>query len=650
MSDRDPWERFKPAESPAVAQGVDQWSAYQNAMPGTEEAPNMVSTTPWIDTAKKRLGEIEGAIRTGINTATFGMADRIAAAGETMVGRSPSYEEALKEQTGQTQKIREEQPIATLAGDVIGGAGTGVGLARAGLTLAGRGGGLLGRSAVAAGEGAAYGAAQGAGQTYTGNPEDYLKAAGGGAIIGGLGGAAAPSVASVAEGAVRGAVNRGWGPNRVPAPVGTAAIADEAGLRSLPPEGMLVDAGPSLRGLGQGAVTGSGGPGRSALVNALRDRDAGTARAVTGSVDQNFGPTVTPSHVELAVRERMQAMSPRYDAVMANARAIDAQPVHDFLTNRISTTRGPAQAALQQVRGMLELPDAPGVLDPHPRSLQAARTAVRGMQESAEDPAVRAQLGHVYDRMTRELQNKVPGIRELDSAYAELGSQERALTHTGPGARAFTTDRASAMRPVELAETLTEAAQPKGMNVGPSAEAFRLTQAARAELDRIVGTNANDLNALERLLGQPQDWNAQKLGIVFGQDRADALMRTLSDRRNFRQSYQDIVQGSQTAQRVASKEGLEEGRGRVPLDTTFTGMLVRGAQEGISRLRGNAAEANRDSIAQVLATQDPAEIRRLADRFLSVGQSREQRARITNWLALHGMIGGGAATTPSATR
>src|SRR5262249_17737181 len=153
----------------------------------------------------------------------------------------------------------------------------------------------------------------------------------------------------------------------------------------------------------------------------------------------------------------------------------------------------------------------PGNLDPSPAKLQSLRESLRGEIESTTDPHVKRVLSNVVDQMTTELQAKVPGIAVIDSKYAELGSQKRALDPSSSGSRAFVPDRASVQRPEELANTLTAAGQPKGSAVAPSGEALRLTQAARAELDRIVGTNRNDIAALDRIIGQPEDWNAKKL-------------------------------------------------------------------------------------------------------------------------------------------
>ena len=132
------------------------------------------------------------------------------------------------------------------------------------------------------------------------------------------------------------------------------------------------------------------------------------------------------------MRERMGGLSPAYEQALNNATAVDTAPVALWLEGQIGNSRGPAQSALAQVRQMLDITGNPGTLDPHPRVLQQARTAVRGMLETEENPATAAALQNTEWRLTRELQDKVPGIRELDSQYAELGSQERAIQPSQP--------------------------------------------------------------------------------------------------------------------------------------------------------------------------------------------------------------------------
>jgi len=645
----DPYAKFRTTDLPDDPN--DPYSRFRETggeMPGTTttEAPKS-----WAEVGEyySKLG------RLSTNALTFGLADRFAAAGETLTGGAPSYAEALKQQRGTSEQIAKENPQMAVAADIVGGAGGGMGLARMGLTTAGRFAAApwYARGAAAGLEGAAQGAAQGAGNTYSGNPMDYVSNAGQGAALGGALGLVAPAVGQVAGAAAKGAQNM-WGDRMgVPGALARAAQTDAPGVANLQNRGaraMLPDAGPAMQGVAQGAVLGGEGPGRAAIINNLTARNQTVPQAITGEVDQIFGPARTPSVVEQGIRGRMQAEGPAYDAVLNQARAIDNRGLAAWVDTQAINTRGPAQAAMRQVREMLDIPGVPGTLDPHPRAMQAARTAVRGMRDSAEDPAVRAQLGIVYDRLTGEMQRKVPGIRELDSRYAELGRQEEAVTTAGTGARMFEKGREAVRRPDELQRELTEAAQPKGVNIGPSAEPVRMREAARAELDRIVGTNKNDLLALENLLGRPQDWNAQKLGIMFGRERADRLMNVLDSERVFRDTYGKVVEGSQTAQRQASKEALEATSGKIPKGVTAADLILQPLQWAKDKLTQGSAAETRDRIAQIMATNDPRDLQALIPRLLAAEPNRERRAEIVRTLVQSGWTGGGAGLVPSTVR
>ena len=621
------------------------------SMPGTT-APE--EEKPWAERAKDAAVYYEKLARLGLNTATFGMADRAAAVGEAITGGAPSYAEALKQQRATSDQIARENPQMSVAADIVGGAAGGLGLARFGLTTAGRMAGqpLLRRSAAAAGEGAVLGGAQGAGQTYTGNPMDYVENAGKGAALGGVLGFPAPAIGSVAGGAWKGLENRGFF-GSVPGPVARAAQTDAAGLATLPNRGaraMLPDAGPSMQGVAQGAVIGGEGPGRAALIQNLTERNRTVPQTITREADQIFGPAQTPSVVEEGVRGRMRQIGPEYDTLLngPNVRAIDNTALAQRLEALAINERGQTQQVLRQVRGMLDIPTNPGHLDPHPRALHATREEVRGMMNDPSlNETARGRLRQIYAELTGEIQRKVPGIRELDSRYAELGTQAEAVTAASPGSRMFEKSRTAVTRPDELQDVMTEAAQPKGINIGPSAEPVRLRQAARAELDRIVGTNKNDLLALENLLGRPQDWNAQKLGVMFGQDRANRLLGVLDNERVFRDTFGKVVEGSQTAQRTASKEALDASTGKVPLDLGITGLLARGGQEIIRKARDASTASSRDRIAQILATNDPQQIQALIPRLLAAEPNRERRAEIVRNLVQSGWTGGGAGIVPS---
>jgi hypothetical protein len=102
------------------------------------------------------------------------------------------------------------------------------------------------------------------------------------------------------------------------------------------------------------------------------------------------------------------------------------------------------------------------------------------------------------------------------------------------------------------------------------------------------------------------------------------------DNRRFRQSYQDIVQNSQTAQRTeaaASMRGSEGGN--VPHDTTLTGVGLKALNFVAKAISGASNARTKDEIGNILATQGPA-VQRVARALLESAQKTGENSRAIN--------------------
>lgn len=151
-----------------------------------EVADPIVQEPPAAPIGRRLFETTNDAVRAAANAASFGMADRLQGATDYGLGIAPSYGTGVDAQVKESLAARERSPYASVAGD------TAAILAmptRGGAIARGLGGGGLARAAGYGGEGAAIGAAQGAGNVYTGNPEDYAKGAAMGGVFGGLTGA-----------------------------------------------------------------------------------------------------------------------------------------------------------------------------------------------------------------------------------------------------------------------------------------------------------------------------------------------------------------------------------------------------------------------------------------------------------------------------
>lgn len=598
-----------------------------------------------------RVGSlVDNLGRAAANGLTFGLADKAAGGMDYLTGNAASYDEGVKAQRARTDAMPAGQ---RLAGEVAGGLGGGVGLAKSGLTLAGRLGPALFRRVLGYGaEGAAYGAAHGAGNTYSDNAGDYAANAGKGAAVGGVIGAALPVAGRGASGAYR-ALQSFVGPRVEGTSAGASAMlraaaqADEAGIRQLAgmgDEAMLVDAGPAMLGLGQGAGTGTG-TGRTALVNALKSRDANTVPRINRDLDAAIGPAPRPSQIEAEITGNVENVRPQYNGPFDRSRPADTTTIAAELEEAGQTLRGPAQDAVRRVRRYLDVPDSnvdpnSGLrpLDNRPESLFQVRQAIDGMLEGETNSRVVAQLTGARNMVDEELARAVPGIKQVDARYAELMRQREGLQR---GGTVFDTGK-TATRPADLAEELRASALPQGEQIGPSAAPARVRQGARAEIDRLVGTHANDLNALERKLGTPQDWNSQKFAEIFGEGPHASVMETLMNNRRFRQTYQDIVQNSQTAQRTASAKAMEGSEGgNVKGDTTMTGLGLRALNAVARAIAGASSSSTKNEIGLILAKQGP-DVQRMARELLRTAQKTGENSRAINRvLSSPYWIGGG---------
>ena len=74
----------------------------------------------------------------------------------------------------------------------------------------------------------------------------------------------------------------------------------------------------------------------------------------------------------------------------------------------------------------------------------------------------------------------------------------------------------STPRPVELADDIAAG--------GLLAIKARLAQGARADIDRLMGTNANDRVGLQRAVKGEGDWNRDKISQLFGSDNARTVL------------------------------------------------------------------------------------------------------------------------------
>lgn len=499
-------------------------------------------------------GNALDAFRSGaVQGMTFNFADEILAgamtpieAGIDAVQGKPfdlgrSYNQALDRNRATDRQMQSGNETAALAGNIVGGVGSGVGLAKGGVTLMNGAKRTIGSMAPrAAAEGGIYGAIAGAGAG------DSLEDRGAQAATGAAWGAGLGGVIGGATGA---ALSRGTSrPARVLARDMAADQIDPAMvpgmLDDLGPDAVLGDLGPNLQKR-VAAVANTPGDGQTTVINALSARRAGANSRVRGDVDATIGPATVPSRTLAEVQSNMDALDPAYRAVLRDARAVDTGSLENLSLNLDSMSvnlRGRAQRVAREVRQMLNV-TGEDVLDPNPRTLFETRKAIDGMYESATDGNEKFVLEMARQQVDNALADAAPGIKDVDAQFSELARQRDAVAR---GQQMLDSGR-TAPRPSEVADEMTQGANPQGRQIGPSAVPLRLSQGARAEIDRIVGTNTNDVAAMRKLIRGEGSWNRDRLASLFGQDKADRLLRILERENVYAATEGPALGGSRTA-------------------------------------------------------------------------------------------------------
>jgi hypothetical protein len=513
--------------------------------------------------------------------------ERARAGVDSLMNDTP-FSQELAEARASAETNTANHPWTATAGQLTGGVlGTVPMVAAAPAAFGVGGSSLLSASAAAAVSGGFIGGADQAVRSG-GDATAALKGAGVGAL---MGGGAVPAGRLIGRGtsALYGRA-RGWAsaPDNALSGIAPRAVdyatseianpAQQAALQQklqqLGPEGMLADVSGGWLGMARGAA---GRPGeRDGILEPLLTRDAARNQRLAGDLDASLGPAPIPSRIEASLAEGRRNLAPAYGEVFEGERAVNTQPIADSLDTLAVELRGPAQKAVLDVRRMLNI-TGEKELDPSPRTLFQVRQAIDGLMAGESNPKVIAQLAAARQQVDSTVAAAIPGIKDVDAAYAELAGQSEGLER---GAMILGNGK-TAIRPQELAAEFSASALPRGNMIGPSAAPFRLQQGTRAELDRIVGTNANDPQALKRTMLTEGDWNRDKLRTVFGQEKADAAMNAVDREVTFYQTAGKVTAGSDTDMSKRFGDFLDDVAkpNRVPADTTLTGAGLRGVQK-----------------------------------------------------------------------
>jgi hypothetical protein len=604
--------------------------------PVTQERPAEVGLLQSVREA------IHGPTRLLENGMSFGLADRARAGIGALIGDG-TYGANLADEQKQTDQYRSEHPVIAPIAEGVGGVAVPLGAIGAASRAAGLGTKML----LGGGAGAGIGGIQGAAgsRDWTNLPQAAKDAAIGsgiGFVVGGTLPAAGKIIGAgynAAANALRGnadGISRGASRHLVEALAADNPEAVQARLTQLGDQAMLADAGPAFLGKAQGASL-NNDEGRSVLQNALTARNEGTNQRIMGDVNRALGPAEDPQTVTDSIRRWRQEVDARnYPAALDNAPPVQTAPILQNLEDMIPRSVGMEKKALTNLRDMMMQPERRQVVDAsgYPVFDGLGHPKFQDVKVSQNDAGV---LHKIKQELDNVIEYDAPGLglpasalsRQQGSLKYFRGQLNDALEQQVPGYLNANRQSAALARRADAVEAGTQylgsgktiaspgrfAAEFENMPLG---EQIALAKGSRGSIERALGTKANDLQALRQELQGEGGWNTAKLATVHGQDAADQLIGSVDRNLKFRDTYNKVVENSQTAQRQAAKEAMRPTpSSETPLfdpRTTGVGFMLGGGKRllsaGYNAVRPDTTRSFGE-VANVLTAQGPERDKRL---------------------------------------
>lgn len=625
---------------------VDEIAKSLGAAPAAEQPPAAIEPPPAAPAPAKpsdpgvlqRIREaVHAPTRILENGILLGLGDRARAGMDAIIGNG-SYGDNLKREQAETASYEREHPAAAIASGLVGGAVAPIGA----IGAASKGAGLVAKTMLGAGAGGTIGALQGglSSKDWTDLPQTAKDVAFGGVTGGFLGGtlpgagqaigAGVRSVADALRGRADGMTRAATGhlARAIEADGGMSAIRAE--LDRLGPEAMLLDAGQSLKGVAQGANLLA--PEARAMTSArLQARDDATNARIKGDVDRILGPgedAFTATKNVIDYRSMVDGIN--YPRVLEAAPKVKIAPLLTELDDAITQSVDLEKKALINLRQMLVREQTMPRFNPLTGKQEVdsrGRLAFDQVFESQDDatvlhkakvaldsliehqaPALGVPQGALQNQqhalkqfrylLNDTLEQQVPGYAQANAVSSRLARRADAVK-TGTG---YLGDQKTTPSPGRFLDDFEQ------LEAG---ERIALNKGSRAEIERLIGTKANNLLGLRDTLRGEGSWNAQKLAIVHGDQETRDLLDAVDRNALFRENFRDIVKNSQTAQRLSAKDALDPAAIKpgdiVQPGSTFAGMALSGLKLGADKIGKVAAGEQRiragSELARILSEQ-----------------------------------------------
>lgn len=537
-----------------------------------------------------------------------------ASAGARSLARGEPFGEALNTVQGRRNAMAERNPGMTTAGNVAGAvAGTAPLVAMAPGAFGAGSGSLLARSAASGASGAALGGADAAVRSG-GDLSDTAT----GALIGGLVGGAAPTVVQGIGAGVRNVMDwRNAGQAAQQAGVspevarvlrstiaadGTVSPQGGANLARAGNEAMLVDAGPTARGLLDVAIQ-RGGTGARVANEAIEARAGRGAADITAALDNSLGAPEGITAARSAIRQgSAPARAAAYDA--AYAAPIDyaskaGQQIEDIVRTRVPGNVISQANRLMQLEGNTSkqilgrmADDGSVILEtlPDVRQLDYITRALNQAAEAGEGAGAlggQTTLGRAYQGLSRDLRGL---MRQASPEYGVALD-----VAADPIRRSQAVELGSKLLSPSMAPDAAQEAV-RGMS---AAEKSAVAQGVRSRLDDAMANvtrtlsdgNMDAREAIKALRDLSSRGNREKLAMVISPEKAKALFDEVDRVATSFDLRAAMTQNSKTFARQAAAQSIDSMTAPGAVGTLAQGKPVNAVQRLVQALTGQTPEA-----------------------------------------------------------
>lgn len=497
------------------------------------------------------LSETEARYRGLAQGATLYGGDELYAAGAGLTPGGQSFSEALASQRLANEQAQAAYPDEYRGGEVGGSlmaGGATAALPVASLRNFGAGLKALG--------GAVTGGAMGALPSYLageGNPYERIGqidpyAAATGAGLGGAG-PLGSSIIEHAAPAIRniGRAVQGYDPRATRIAGRALDKVQSSGedvqeylLNNLGFEGMPADIPGAPRKIGVG-LTSQGGEGGAVLGRAVAGRRTGAEGRIERIVNDVAGQPNAAFQRRLELAQTKRGLGADYDVALQSDAVFAPSNLTQQIDGWLENAEGSTRDALTNIKGMLTRQNGPMSA----ARLHNIRVEVASMQAAAH----REGNGGVYNVTKKILEDidsnldLIPNYRDTRRSYANASEMERQLE---AGRAALTGGPTTVQLPEDLARSFA------GLSDAQK-EAFRA--GAREYIASVMGMASNAPLAASRTMSE-KAFNRRKLTILFGEDEANRILRTLEAEKEFADTYGGIFRASNTADKTAAQAEL----------------------------------------------------------------------------------------------